>query len=187
MSLPVLFTDDWVTGSPWVGEFLPGTPRYQEFGIYNELLNEPLKLIGYNDKTILFLVIEPANAYRGQMFNIYACQAASPTYVAPLVPLRKPDGSPLPLNDDTIAYTLNNLMYFGPFSSISDEQRQKMMLDWNEKVKADKAAKMEEKTQAVVEANLQLLTAGPDHPLVQEEAIKKGMKRSVTVKTKLES
>jgi len=187
MPLPVLFSDSWTSTAPHVGEYLPGTPKHVEFKRYNDMLNEPLKLINYDAHTILFLVAEPPTFRRKDvMFNIYACQAASPTHVASLFPLRSPAGDPLALNEDNLMYAMNALMYFGPFGAISAEEKQKLYKKWTDESKAAYQAKRNAVAEEYVELSKEVATADANHPLVQEEAIKKGLKKTYMAKPKIE-
>lgn len=186
MPLPVTFSDSWRQTAPHVGEYLPGTPKHVELMHYNEKLNEPLKLINYEGHTTLFLVLEPPTRSRKDvMFNIYAAQTASPTHVAPLIPLRSPSGDPLPLNDDNLMYAMNTLMYFGPFGTITPEEKQALYKKWKDEDQAKYDAKRKEVAEEYKELSKQVATADLDHPLVQEEAIKKGLKRNYMAKPKL--
>jgi len=184
MPLPVLFSDSWTQTAKHVGEYLPGTPKHVELLRYNTMLNEPLKLIDYDKHTTLFLVAEPPTVSRKDvMFNIYACQTDSPTHVAPLVPLRSPAGDPLALTEDNLAYAMNTLMYFGPFGAITAEQKQTLYKKWTDESQASYDAKRKAVAEEYVELSKEVATANLNHPLVQEEAIKKGLKKTYAART----
>ena len=185
MSLPVTFSQMWKASSPWIGEYLPGAPQYIELAHYNEMLNDPLKRVGYGDKAILFLVLDQ-DGRKTKIWNIYVCQPSDPTYVAPLFPLRGEDQQFEPLSDSAIARMVKKLAFWGPCFGLSDEEREKALTEVDVKLKDIRDRKARERDAAMIDLTKQVETAHVDSPLVQDELIKTKRKFSAVVKANLE-
>ena len=177
---PVVFTNDWKTSAPWVGEYLPGTPHYQELSRYNEFLNEPLKKIGYDSKAIIFLVKDKTGAGK-EVWNTYLCMAADPFSVACLYPLRKENNEYDDLSDDSMYRIMKKILFFGPFYGWNEKEREEVLAKLDKELAVEREFKKAKVAEDFAEKSAQVATAHVDSPLVVDERIASGKRKSFTV------
>lgn len=177
---PVAYTDDWKTSAPWVGEYLPGTPHYKELERYNTFLNEPLKKIGYEGKAIIFLV-QDRNSSGDTVWNTYICQPDNPYLVASLYPLREKNGAFAMLNDESMAQVMQKILFFGPFYGFNEKERDEVLAKLDKELASEREAKKAKAAAEFAEKSAELATAHVDSPLVVDERIASGKRKSFSV------